>query len=65
MAKRRVLVCDTMDVAALGLTEDFEVDYVPGISRDELAARVENYDVLVVRSRTKVDAGAKINEFFG
>jgi len=57
LAKLRVLVCDTMDVALLGLTEAFEVEYEPKISRDELAARVENYDVLVVRSRTKVDAG--------
>jgi D-3-phosphoglycerate dehydrogenase / 2-oxoglutarate reductase len=51
------MVCDTMDVALLGLTEAFEVDYVPNISRDELLARVGSYDVLVVRSRTKVDAG--------
>jgi len=46
-----------MDVAILGLTEAFEVDYEPKITREELLERVENYDVLVVRSRTKVDAG--------
>ena len=46
-----------MDVTALGLTDDFEVDYEPKITRDELLARVGNYEVLVVRSRTKVDAG--------
>jgi D-3-phosphoglycerate dehydrogenase len=46
-----------MEVAILGLSEAFEVDYEPKITRDELLARVENYDVLVVRSRTKVDAG--------
>ena len=57
MAKRRVLVCDTMDVATLGLTESFEVDYEPKITRDELMARIEDYDVLLIRSRTKVDAG--------
>jgi D-3-phosphoglycerate dehydrogenase / 2-oxoglutarate reductase len=57
LEKHRVLVCDAMDVALLGLSEDFEVDYEPKITRDELLARVENYDVLVVRSRTKVDAG--------
>jgi D-3-phosphoglycerate dehydrogenase len=57
LPKRRVLVCDTMDVAILGLTEAFEVDYEPKITREELLERVENYDVLVVRSRTKVDAG--------
>jgi len=57
LEKHRVLVCDTMDVAILGLSEDFEVDYEPKITRDELLTRVEKYDVLVVRSRTKVDAG--------
>jgi D-3-phosphoglycerate dehydrogenase / 2-oxoglutarate reductase len=54
--KRRVLVCDTMDVAALGLGEDFDVDYEPKIDRDELLSRVGNYDVVVLRSRTKVDS---------
>lgn len=56
MAKRRVLVCDAMDVATLGLTEAFEVDYEPKITKEELLSKVENYDALVVRSRTKVDA---------
>jgi D-3-phosphoglycerate dehydrogenase / 2-oxoglutarate reductase len=56
LTKRRVLVCDTMDVATLGLTDAFEVDYEPKISREDLLAKVENYDALVVRSRTKVDA---------
>jgi D-3-phosphoglycerate dehydrogenase len=56
LAKRRVLVCDTLDVAALGLTETFEVDYEPKITKEELLSKVENYDALVVRSRTKVDA---------
>lgn len=53
----RVLVCDAMDVATLGLSNDFEVDYSPKITGEELVARVGSYDVLVVRSRTKVDAG--------
>ena len=57
MEKHRVLVCDTMDVAILGLSEAFEVDYEPKITRDGLLARVENYEVLVVRSRTNVDVG--------
>ena len=56
MAKRRVLVCDTLDVANLGLTDAFEVDYDPNITKDDLLARVADYDALVVRSRTKVDA---------
>jgi len=55
LARLRVLVCDTMDVATLALTETFVVDYTPNITRDELLASVKNYDALVVRSRTKVD----------
>jgi D-3-phosphoglycerate dehydrogenase len=51
-----VLVCDALDVVNLGLTDAFEVDYEPRITKEELLARVENYDALVVRSRTKVDA---------
>lgn len=56
MAKRRVLVCDAMDIATLGLSDSLEVDYEPKISRDDLLAMVQNYDALVIRSRTKVDA---------
>jgi D-3-phosphoglycerate dehydrogenase / 2-oxoglutarate reductase len=56
LAKRRVLVCDTLDVNTLGLTEGFEVDYDPKITKEDLLARVADYDALVVRSRTKVDA---------
>ncbi len=56
MPKRRVLVCDTLDVVTLGLTDAFEVDYEPKITKEELLSKVENYDALVVRSRTKVDA---------
>lgn len=54
--KRNVLVCDAMDVATLGLTDAFEIDYQPKITREELLSKVENYDALVIRSRTKVDA---------
>jgi D-3-phosphoglycerate dehydrogenase / 2-oxoglutarate reductase len=55
LPKRRVLVCDTLDVVALGLTDAFEVDYEPKITKEELLSKVDNYDALVVRSRTKVD----------
>jgi D-3-phosphoglycerate dehydrogenase / 2-oxoglutarate reductase len=56
LAKRRVLVCDTLDVATLGLTDAFEVDYDPNITKEDLLSKVGVYDALVVRSRTKVDA---------
>jgi D-3-phosphoglycerate dehydrogenase len=37
------------------LGDGFEVDYRPSITREELLQTVEGYEVLVVRSRTKVD----------
>jgi len=45
-----------LDVATLGLTDAFEVDYDPNVTKEGLLAKVESYDALVVRSRTKVDA---------
>lgn len=51
----KVLVCDTVDVENLGLTEGFEVDYRAGVSRAKLLQVIGDYEVLVVRSRTKVD----------
>jgi len=56
LANRKVLVCDTVDVAALALPETFEVDYLPKITPAELLEKVADYDVVVVRSRTKVDS---------
>ena len=56
MANRKVLICDTVDVASLALSEDFEVDYLPKITPEELLEKVANYDAVVVRSRTKIDS---------
>ncbi len=54
--KIRLLVCDRLDVAQLGLGGEFEVDYKPEITREELLKTVGGYDGLVVRSRTRVDS---------
>jgi D-3-phosphoglycerate dehydrogenase / 2-oxoglutarate reductase len=55
--KHRVLVCDTVDVSGLSLSEDeFEIDYNPKITREELLEVVPKFEVVVVRSRTKIDA---------
>lgn len=51
----RVLVCDQVEIDRLGLGEGFEVDYRPGLNRDELLRVVGEYEVLIVRSRTRVD----------
>ncbi len=51
----KVLVSDHVDIGRLALGPGFEVDYRPGIARDELMKLIEDCDALVVRSRTKVD----------
>ena len=55
MKKPRILVCDRLEVGDLEFGGRFEVDYRPGLPRDELLKSVGGYDGLVVRSRTKVD----------
>jgi len=52
----KVLICDTVDVKALALPEDFEVDYLPKITPEELLDKIPDYEAVVVRSRTKLDA---------
>lgn len=54
----RVLICDKVDeMLPEGLSgEGYQVDYRPGISREELIETIGRYDVAVVRSRTKIDS---------
>ncbi len=54
----KVLVCDPVSDAALRIFNEsgVEVSYKPEITREELLSTVKDYEVLVVRSRTKVDA---------
>lgn len=61
MAKHRVLVCDPLPVDGLGLGDGFEVVYSPRVTREELLQKLQDFEVLVVRSRTKVDAEAIAN----
>jgi D-3-phosphoglycerate dehydrogenase len=51
----KVLISDHVDIDKLSLGSGFEVDYRPGIQREELLRLIGGYDALVVRSRTKVD----------
>lgn len=51
----KVLVSDHIEIDKLSLGPGFEVDYRPGIQKDELMKIIGGYDALVVRSRTKVD----------
>jgi D-3-phosphoglycerate dehydrogenase len=63
----RVLVCDLIDNEGIHKLKKtgFKVDLKPNILSDELRKTVANYDVLIVRSRTKVtkeilDAGKQL-----
>ena len=52
----RVLVCDSIDQAGVDSLKraGLVVDYKPEIKASELVATVKDYDVIIVRSRTKV-----------
>ncbi|WMT51412.1 MAG: NAD(P)-dependent oxidoreductase [Ferroplasma sp.] len=51
----KVLICDPVDsVLREKLSDRFEINYSPEISAQELLNVIENYDVVVVRSRTKI-----------
>ncbi|HLR47346.1 MAG TPA: phosphoglycerate dehydrogenase, partial [Deinococcales bacterium] len=52
---RRILVTDTMQLGDREY-EGVEVDYREGIGREELLEIVGDYDALITRSRTQVDA---------
>jgi len=56
----RVLIADKMDARATAIFRDrgIRVDEKPGLSPDELAAIIGDYDGLAVRSSTKVTAPA-------
>ncbi|MDG6938351.1 MAG: hydroxyacid dehydrogenase [Nitrososphaerota archaeon] len=51
----RVLICDHVEIERLSLGPSFEVDYKPTVSKEELLSIAGDYEVLIVRSRTKVD----------
>lgn len=53
----RVLVKEKIASSGVDLLrEDFEVDFLPEMTRDELLEDVGRYDALIVRSSTKVDS---------
>jgi D-3-phosphoglycerate dehydrogenase len=53
----QILITDPMNEYMLKILKEkgFKVAYNPDIQREELLKIIENYDVIVVRSRTKVD----------
>jgi D-3-phosphoglycerate dehydrogenase / 2-oxoglutarate reductase len=54
----RVLISDPIDEEGVKVLQDsgFTVDNQPGIDKSKLASIIGQYDVLIVRGRTKVDA---------
>ena len=59
MCALRVLISDPIDDEGVKILSDagFTVDNQPGIDKTKLASIINQYDALIVRGRTKVDAG--------
>jgi len=59
MCALRVLISDPIDDEGVKILSDagFTVDNQPGIDKTRLASIINQYDALIVRGRTKVDAG--------
>jgi D-3-phosphoglycerate dehydrogenase / 2-oxoglutarate reductase len=57
MSKRKCLVIDSMHPGLFELIKqtDWELDYQPEITRDEIRNIVNQYEGLIVRSKTKID----------
>lgn len=62
----KVLITDKINEAAGKILEDIaQVDFIPTLSEDDLAAKIVDYDALMIRSQTKVtrkilEAGKKL-----
>jgi len=52
----RVLICDSISKKGIELISSagFEVSYIPDITSDELVKTISNFEVVIVRSRTKL-----------
>src|SRR6266704_5329456 len=59
MCALRVLISDPIDDEGVRILSDagFTVDNQPGLDKTKLASIINQYDALIVRGRTKVDAG--------
>jgi D-3-phosphoglycerate dehydrogenase len=54
--RNKALVCDAIDQAGINSLKaaGMTVDYMPDITTGELISRVKEYNVIIVRSRTKI-----------
>ena len=52
----RILICDEMQFKPENLIrEGFQIEYIPNMPREQILARLSEFDSLITRSRTKVD----------
>jgi D-3-phosphoglycerate dehydrogenase len=54
--KGKVIICDSIDESGIKILKNsgLTVDYFPEISSEDLKSKVSEYNVIVVRSRTKI-----------
>src|SRR5207245_9127232 len=54
----RILVCDHVDNEGLDLlrSNEFQVDDEAGIAREKLVQKIPEYEIVIVRGRTRIDA---------
>jgi D-3-phosphoglycerate dehydrogenase len=55
---KKIIITDAVDKKCAAILEaaGYKVSYQPGISRESLKSEIENYNCIIVRSETKVDA---------
>ena len=55
----RILVCDHVDAEGLDLLKSngFQVDDEAGITREKLIQKIPDYEIVIIRGRTKIEAG--------
>lgn len=58
MSKKKILIVDDMHLSILDRLEklDLEVIYQPTIQRNEILTLLKNISILIIRSKTKIDA---------
>ena len=58
MSKYKCLIVDDMHSSICDMLREIDVEpnYSPKINREEIIASIEDYDMMIIRSKTKVDA---------
>ncbi len=55
--KEKIIICDPIDEKGINILKNngFDVNYQPEIGSSELKNIIHDYDIIIVRSRTKID----------